>query len=64
MLVVCKGYKTCDRNCTHSKPHEFNNNCYLDEEELKSEPTCECSCKFLRNEKLNKLNKIYENNNL
>lgn len=71
MQVICKGHNTCEYKdtCNHSKPHEiisdnldFSYNCSL-EKDKKNEylfmimpDNCYCDHKFLRKNKLEKLN--------
>lgn len=65
MKVICKGNKYCEdrKTCKHSKLHEINSACYY-------YPTsgggddCDCDViytdKFIRKEKLNKINELRE----
>jgi len=54
MKVICKGHKICGfRNeCIHSKSHDKIEECKI---EQYGSPNCECSHKYLRKEKLQKL---------
>lgn len=58
MKVICKGYKTCEDRleCEHSIPHELDQR-KCEKTEHNSE-NCECSCVYLRKEKLDKLNSL------
>lgn len=60
MKLICKGYDTCeDRfDCVHAKPHyKYENICEYDEPEfLQGYDKCKCHNKYLRKQKLEKIN--------
>lgn len=68
MKVICKGYKTCEirSRCNHSIAHDINNeeyaSCATILNDMKGcDIMCECSSKYLVNEKLKAINCTFQN---